>query len=67
MPTILLVEDAPTVSRVIDDHLTEAGFSETDEAGTTAALGEIGGQHGSISCWSIWSCRASSRTGSASR
>jgi CheY-like chemotaxis protein len=44
MPTILLVEDDPAVSRVIDDHLTEAGFSVIAEAGTTAALGKIGGE-----------------------
>ena len=41
MPTILLVEDDPAVSRVIEDHLTDAGFSVIAEPGTAAALDKI--------------------------
>lgn len=44
MPTILLVEDDPAVSRVIAEHLTEAGFDMIAEPGTSAALRRIGEQ-----------------------
>lgn len=43
MPTILLVEDDPAVSRVIEEHLTDAGFDVVAEPGTASALGKIEG------------------------
>ena len=42
MATILLVEDDPAVSRVIETHLTDAGFSVIAAPGTSSALREMG-------------------------
>jgi CheY-like chemotaxis protein len=44
MPTILLVEDDPAVSHVIEEHLVEAGFSVIAAHDTKEAMGEIGGK-----------------------
>jgi CheY-like chemotaxis protein len=41
MPRILLVEDDPAVSHVIEEHLVEAGFNVTAAPDTAAALGAI--------------------------
>jgi CheY-like chemotaxis protein len=41
MPRILLVEDDPAVSHVIEEHLVEAGFNVTAAPDTDAALGAI--------------------------
>jgi CheY-like chemotaxis protein len=38
MPRILLVEDDPAVSHVIEEHLTEAGFSVIAAPDTDSAL-----------------------------
>lgn len=43
MATILLVEDDPAVSQVIEDHLIDAGFHVIAEAGTSAALTRVDG------------------------
>ncbi len=44
MPTILLVEDDPAVSQVIEEHLTDAGFDVITEPGTASALDHIDGK-----------------------
>jgi CheY-like chemotaxis protein len=41
MPRILLVEDDPAVSHVIEEHLVEAGFSVIAAPDTVTALGVI--------------------------
>ena len=41
MPTILLVEDDPAVSLVIEQHLADAGFNVIVEPGTGSALAHI--------------------------
>lgn len=44
MPNILLVEDDPGVSEVIQQHLTEIGHSVVATRGTTDALTALGAQ-----------------------
>lgn len=44
MPKILLVEDDPDVSKVIQQHLTETGHSVVAAGGTTDALTALGVQ-----------------------
>jgi DNA-binding response OmpR family regulator len=44
MPTILLVEDDPAVSHVIEEHLVDAGFNVIAAPDTKAAMGEFGGK-----------------------
>jgi CheY-like chemotaxis protein len=41
MPTILLVEDDPAVSQVIEQHLLDTGFGVIAEPGTAAALARL--------------------------
>ncbi len=44
MPTILLVEDDPAVSHVIEEHLVEAGFNVIAAPDTRVAMGQIAAQ-----------------------
>ena len=44
MPTILLVEDDPAVSRVIEQHLADAGFDVVAQPSTQTALAKLDGQ-----------------------
>jgi CheY-like chemotaxis protein len=44
MPTILLVEDDPAVSEVIEQHLSDAGFSVLAQRDTTSALERTAGK-----------------------
>ncbi len=44
MPTILLVEDDPAVSHVIEEHLVEAGFNVIAAPSTKLAMGVFGRQ-----------------------
>jgi len=41
MPTILLVEDDRSLSQLIEQHLTESGFSVIAAPGTVAALDQV--------------------------
>ena len=41
MPTILLVEDDPAVSHVIEEHLLDAGFNVIAAPDTKVAMGEF--------------------------